>query len=93
MISKLVMNSGQELKLINDKNIVPNIDAIIEYYETTKFWDYYLQPMWDEKNGPNIDETVKTILKCNEKKIPIRLSMQMHKYWGESTYLKNKLLK
>ena len=62
------MNSGQELKIINDKNIVPNIDAIIEYYETTKFWDYYLQPMWDEKNGPNIDETVKTILKCNEKK-------------------------
>ena len=61
------MNSGQELKIINDKNIVPNIDAIIEYYETTKFWDYYLQPMWDEKNGPNIDETVKTILECNEK--------------------------
>jgi organic radical activating enzyme len=92
-ISKLVMNSGQELKIINDKNIVPNIDAIIEYYETTKFWDYYLQPLWHEKNGPNIDDTIKIILKCNEKKIPIRLSMQMHKYWGESNYLKNKLLK
>ena len=41
-------------KIINDKKIVPNIDAIIEY-ETSKFWDYYLQPMWDE-NGPNIDK-------------------------------------
>ena len=61
------MNSGQELKIINDKKIVPNIDAIIEYYETTKFWDYYLLILENEKNEYD-DETMKTILECNEKK-------------------------
>lgn len=76
--AELVQGFGQELKLVysgqSDKELV-------EWYRSTKFWNYYLMPLW--KNGNhNIAETIGAIKRMAAAGAPWELTTQSHKWWG-----------
>src|SRR4051794_29132749 len=54
---ELAQSSGQELKLINHPAICSDIGALDEWYRSTKFWDYYIQPLWLLDGTSNLAET------------------------------------
>lgn len=74
----LVQTFGQELKLIYTGQPDSDIRA---YYERSKFWNYYLMPLW--KDGThNVAETIDTIKRLNKGGQPWELTTQTHKWWG-----------
>ena len=78
---KLEQDSGQELKLINHPDICFDIGVLRAWHQSTKFWDYYIQPLWKDGTS-NIKETAELVLKANKVGLPYRMTMQAHKYWG-----------
>jgi organic radical activating enzyme len=79
---ELAQSSGQELKLINHPAICYDIDALRGWYESTKFWDYYVQPLWLPDGTSNVTETAELVMQANRAGLPYRMTMQAHKYWG-----------
>lgn len=69
---------GQELKIVYDGQ---SVEELREWYETTKFWFYYLQPLW-VGDGCNMAETIETLHKAYEVGVRFCLSPQVHKWAG-----------
>jgi len=70
---------GQELKLVYTPGTT--MDTLRSYYNGTKFWGYYLQPLW--ANGDcNMQETISAVHEANDLGMPWSLSIQSHKYMG-----------
>ena len=74
----LKQSYGQELKLVVSGQ--PE-DEMLAYYHKTRFWNYYLQPLWSNENC-NSDETMALVDKFNNCGQPWELSPQVHKYLG-----------
>ena len=75
----LLQRFGQELKLVYTGQ---SLDEIAEFYNTTKYWDYYLQPLWQD-GEEGFRRTAETVIKMNtDYGQDWKLSMQMHKFAG-----------
>ena len=76
--TELKQSYGQELKLvITDQKE----GEVLDYYQHTRFWNYYLQPLWS--NGKcNSEQTMAMIDRLNNRGQPWELSLQVHKYLG-----------
>jgi organic radical activating enzyme len=75
---QITQDYGQELKIIYDGQ---SLDELKEWYETTKFWFYYLQPTW-VGDSCNMTETIDAVHEAYEAGIRFGLSTQMHKWAG-----------
>lgn len=67
---------GQELKIIYNGQ---SLDELREWYDTTKFEIYYLQPLWSGDDC-NKQETIRAVHDACKSGMEFRLSMQMHKW-------------
>lgn len=76
--TELVQTFGQELKLVYSGQ---TDEELTEFYARTKFWNYYLMPLW-EANGPNTAETIEAVHRMNKAGQPWELTTQAHKWWG-----------
>lgn len=74
--SRLVQRFGQELKIVYTGQ---SISELREFYETTKFWNYYLMPLWRDGDC-NIKETARAVLEANRAGLPFELTTQTHKW-------------
>jgi organic radical activating enzyme len=74
----LVQTFGQELKLVYTGQ---SEDEIAAYYEQSKFWNYYLMPLWKD-GAHNVAETIEAIKRLNKRGQPWELTTQAHKWWG-----------
>ena len=74
----LKQSYGQELKLVVTGQ---SEDEVLAYYQKTRFWNYYLQPLWSNGNC-NSDQTMSLVDKLNNCGQPWELSPQVHKYLG-----------
>ena len=79
---ELAQNSGQELKLINHPDIFHDVGSLRGWHQSTKFWDYYIQPLWLPDGSSNIKQTAELVMEANRAGLPYRMTMQAHKYWG-----------
>ena len=79
---ELAQNSGQELKLINHPDICFDVGALRGWHQSTKFWDYYIQPLWMPDGSSNVKATAELVMNANRSGLPYRMTMQAHKYWG-----------
>lgn len=80
----LLQRFGQELKVVFDPSTI-NLNALAKYYHTTKFSDYYLQPLWvgDDATGRNnAEETLEVVQRMNRCGMPWKMSVQWHKWLG-----------
>jgi len=69
---------GQELKVVYSGQ---SDDELLAFYGSTKFWNYYLMPLW--KDGThNVAETIAAIHRLNKRGMPWELTTQAHKWWG-----------
>ena len=69
---------GHELKLVITGQ---TDDEVRAYYDQTRFWNYYLQPLWSEGKC-NSSSVLGLIEKFNDSGQPWELSPQVHKYLG-----------
>ncbi|MBH98282.1 MAG: hypothetical protein CMM56_07490 [Rhodospirillaceae bacterium] len=76
--AELKQSYGQELKVVVADQ---TDDQILDYYNNTRFWNYYLQPLWSDSNC-NSDQTLALLNKLNDCGQPWELSPQVHKYLG-----------
>lgn len=76
--SELVQTFGQELKVVYHGQ---SDEELKEFYLRTKFWNYYLMPLWG-KSGPNTAETIAAVHRLNRNGQPWELTTQAHKWWG-----------
>jgi organic radical activating enzyme len=74
----LAQTFGQELKLVYTGQ--PD-EMLMAYHEKTKFWNYYLMPLWSEGTH-NVAETIEAIRRLNKRGQPWELTTQSHKWWG-----------
>ena len=81
----LVQTFGQELKQVYAGQ---SDDELAALYTGSKFWNYYLMPLWSPGkfagNPPthNIDETIAAVKRMNKRGQPWELTTQSHKWWG-----------
>lgn len=69
---------GQELKLVYSGQTFAELQS---YYHTTKFWNYYLMPYWE--NGKcNMEEVISVIHGAYDMGMRWELTTQMHKWAG-----------
>ncbi len=80
--SQLECNWGHECVVINDKKTIIDFAVLHAYDQLTKFYDYYLQPLWLPDNTSNIEETIEMVHRINRTGKKWKLTMQAHKYWG-----------
>ncbi|MFQ5755987.1 MAG: 7-carboxy-7-deazaguanine synthase QueE [Acidiferrobacterales bacterium] len=77
---KLRQKFGNELKLVYTGQ---SLTEILEYYRQTRFWNYYLMPLWVDGKEKNLEETRDLVIhlntECNQ---PWELTLQYHKYYG-----------
>lgn len=78
MRKQIAQNFGQELKIIYRGQ---SLNELRDWYESTKFWNYYLQPCWIG-DGCNMTETVEAIHAAAREGLPYELSAQVHKWAG-----------
>jgi len=76
--AELVQTFGQELKLVYTGQ--PD-DEIAAFYARTKFWNYYLMPLWRDGTH-NVAETIEAVKRMNRHGQPWELTTQSHKWWG-----------
>ena len=76
--AELVQTFGQELKLVYTGQPDEQLQA---YYRDTKFWNYYLMPLWDQGTH-NVAETIEAIKRLNKLGQQWELTTQTHKWWG-----------
>jgi len=69
---------GQELKIVYNGQ---SADELLDWYHTTKFWFYYLQPLW-VGDGCNMHETIDMVNEVYERGARFCLSTQVHKWAG-----------
>jgi len=74
----LVQALGQELKLVYTGQ---SDDDLSRFYRLTKFWNYYLMPVWRDGTH-NIAETIEAVKRMNRHGQPWELTTQSHKWWG-----------
>lgn len=70
----LVQTFGQELKLVYTGQ---SDDELRRYYDHTKFWNYYLMPLWHD--GSQQFEPTRAAVMRNR---GWELTTQAHKWWG-----------
>lgn len=76
-----LQKEGDELKVLytgrSAPGVAPDVDAVRELAEGTRFGQYFLQPVdLPEQGGPNYQETLAAVIELGP---PWRLSLQMHK--------------
>lgn len=74
--SQLRQDFGQELKLVYAEQ---SLDELRAYYDTTKFWNYYLMPRWSG-GWCNMAETVDAVHAAYEVGMRWELTTQTHKW-------------
>ena len=75
---ELVQTFGQEMKVVYTGQ--PD-DELMELYRNSKFWNYYVMPLWAE-DGPNTADTIDAVHALNKRGQPWELTTQAHKYWS-----------
>lgn len=73
----LTQNLGHELKLVYSGQ---SDEEIIDYYDKSKFWHYYLMPLWSD-GSQNVSETIQAIGRLNKAGQNWKLTTQAHKWW------------
>lgn len=73
----LVQTFGNELKVVYTEQSDAELGA---YYEATRFWNYYLMPLWNG-DGSNVVETMAAIRRLAALGQPWELTTQAHKWW------------
>lgn len=76
--SQLRQDYGQELKLVYTGQ---SLDELIEWYESTKFWFYYLMPTWEDGEC-NMQETVDAVHDAYHAGARFGMTTQLHKWIG-----------
>lgn len=78
-LSSLKQKMGSELKLVymNQEEWV-----LRDYFESTNFELYQLQPLWDGDKCTNMEETIDIVHRMNQRGIPYDISLQTHKLMG-----------
>lgn len=73
---------GQELIVVNDPAFITD-DAVLRAYSVlTRFYDYYLCPLWKDGEATNAKECFDTVKRLNKTGLRWRLTGQFHKYMG-----------
>ena len=72
---ELAVKFGQEMVLLDGGIDLAEMRA---YYEATKFWFYYLQPVWGEDSAA----TIQKVLDARREGLPFSFTDQLHKRWG-----------
>lgn len=75
---ELVQNFGQELKVVY---MGQSDDELRAFYARTRFWNYYLMPLWSE-GSHNVAETIEVVKRLNRAGQPWELTTQAHKWWN-----------
>lgn len=70
----LQLKFGQEVVLVDRGHSLEELDSLVKQ---TRFWFYYLQPLW----GQDPKETIEKVLQAQRKGIPFGFTDQMHKRW------------
>lgn len=76
--AKMRQDFGQELKLVYTGQ---SLGELIAWYNSTKFWNYYLMPYW-ENGRCNMKETVDMVHAAYQEGMRWELTTQMHKWAG-----------
>lgn len=77
-LKQIRQNFGQELKIVYRSQ---TIDELREWYEGTKFWNYYLMPLWSGDRC-NMAETIEAVHAAGRAGLPFELTTQVHKWAG-----------
>lgn len=77
--ARLSQKYGNELKIIYQGQ---SDVQLIEFFNATRFWNYYLQPLWSDGGAANTVETIETVKRLAARGTPYELSVQLHKYLG-----------
>ena len=71
---------GNELKLVFNNQ---SLEMLNDYYTETKFWNYYLMPLWKDGKESNLEQTRDLVLQLNRQfRQQWELTLQYHKYFG-----------
>lgn len=75
---QIAQGFGQELKLVYRGQ---PLSELREWYESTKFWNYYLMPLW-VGDSCNMLETIEAVHAAGQSGMPWELTTQIHKWAG-----------
>lgn len=79
-VAEISQRHGHELKLVYRGQ---DCCELREWFESTRFHHYYLQPHWLPDGKCNEREAAEAVLRASSDNTgPWRLSLQQHKYWG-----------
>ncbi len=73
--AELTQTFGQELKVVYTGQ---SDDELRAYHATTRFWNYYLMPLWHDGKA-NTEATIAAVHRLGH---PWEFTMQAHKVWG-----------
>jgi len=73
---------GQELVVVYDPMFITDLDVLRAYSVLTRFYDYYLCPLWVNDVASNASECFDIIKQLNSEGLRWRMTGQFHKYMG-----------
>jgi organic radical activating enzyme len=73
---------GQEMIVVLDPLCIHDASILRDYYRHTRFYDYYLCPLWKDGGAVNTQECFDLVKQLNKDGYRWRLTGQFHKYQG-----------